>query len=330
LRLAREASRTSLFYLRGKKILLDYTWHYQRARRIFRHGGFTAAPAVKSVREVGVRVISSGGKDGLIELPDNYPELVDRVSESAKRRLDRSQDCSFFPALPEQPLPERTEDIPAVRNGEVIMMRLKDPFAVDGLEELCFPIMQELERKVYGAHVMADKVYVYRSPVSRQTPRGSWLWHFDNHPYEVLKVMIYLSDVGEHSAPFEYLRSPGPGGSVAGSPIAPLYGHSRIPRKAFARHLEKGVVRQKVTGPKGTLILFDNDVIHRGNLAAQASRDVLIFQVRPAAARLRPYVDPRWTGSFQHADFNLDPGDVNPSIRKPRGSVRQAPVEAFD
>ena len=78
------------------------------------------------------------------------------------------------------------------------------------------------------------------------------------------------------------------------------------------------------------MILFDNDVIHRGNLASQTHRDVLIFQVRPIAARLSPYVDARWTGSFQHADFNPDPEDVKPSFQKPRNFSRQAPIEPFD
>ena len=322
--------QTLFYYLRGKKILFNYTRHYHLAQRTYKEVCGETHPAVNSIREVGVRVISFGGTGNVIDLPDDYLELVHRVSEDVKSCLGRSKECSFFPGLPDGPIPERTEDIPAIRNGEVISIQLKNPLAIAGLEDLCRPIMRELERKIYGAYLTVEKVYLYRSPVSSQTPRVSWLWHFDNHPYEVLKVMIYLTDVGDQSAPFEYLRSPELAEPVAGSPIAPLYGHSRIPQKKLTRYLEKGFVRHKVIGPKGTMILFDNDVIHRGNLASQTCRDVVIFQVRPIAARLSPYVDPRWTGSFQHADFNLDPEDVRPSLQKPRGFSLQAPVEPFD
>lgn len=326
----RRTFQVFFYYLRGKKILLDYTRHYHKAQRAFRDAGEVAHPAVSSIRDVGVRVVSFGARDNVIDLPDDYLGLVDRVSESARAGFSQSKECSFFPGLAEGLIPERTEDIPAIRNGEVIIIQLKDPFKIDGLEDLCRPITRELERKIYGAYLTVEKVYLYRSPVSRQTPRVSWLWHFDNHPYEVLKVMIYLTDVGDQSAPFEYLRSAELAIPVAGSPIAPLYGHARIPRKKLTRYLEKGFERHKVIGPKGTMILFDNDVIHRGNLASHACRDVLTFQVRPIAARLSPYVDPRWTGSFQHADFNLDPEDVRPSLQEPRGFSRQAPVEPFD
>ena len=36
----------------------------------------------------------------------------------------------------------------------------------------------------------------------------SWTWHYDNHPVEILKVMIYLTDdaLGIKRS-FEYLRS---------------------------------------------------------------------------------------------------------------------------
>ena len=61
--------------------------------------------------------------------------------------------------------------------------------------------------------------------------------------------------------------------------------------------------------------LFDNNVAHRAVLARATYRDVLMFQVRPATFKTTPYVDRRWTGSFQHNDFALDPSDVRPSVK---------------
>ena len=70
-----------------------------------------------------------------------------------------------------------------------------------------------------------------------------------------------------------------------------------------------------MTGPAGTMIIFDDNIIHRGTLALEAHRDVLVLQVRPAAFRAEPYVSDRWTRSFQHLDVNRDPRDVTPRAR---------------
>ena len=67
-----------------------------------------------------------------------------------------------------------------------------------------------------------------------------------------------------------------------------------------------------VTGPRGTLVLFNDNVIHRATLADRAHRDVVVLQLRPVDAPQRPFVDPRWTGSFQHLDFNRDPRRIEP------------------
>src|SRR5262249_32615112 len=154
-------------------------------------------------------------------------------------------------------------DIEAVRSGEVITIQLVNPFRIEGLEELCSPILEEIEQKIYGSYAIVDKVYVYRSPVSRRAPAASWLWHFDNHPHEVLKVMIYLTNVTEGRAPFEYLRDARTLEPLRGAPLAPSYGTSRISDEAIARHVRAGCQPQRVTGKAGTLLIFDENVVHR-------------------------------------------------------------------
>jgi hypothetical protein len=303
-------------YLRGKRILADYTKYYRKAQGIFTSEGNAAHLKITPPRNVGVRVVFFGAKRNFINLPTAYLKLVKRVADSVKPLFDLTAECSFFPELQEGPVPERTNDIGAVKNGEIISIQLKNPLVVEGLEDLCAPIVQELENKVYGSYAIVDKVYIYRSPVSRQTRQVSWLWHYDNHPHEVLKVMIYLTDVSDCNAPFEYLRSKGSMTAVSGSPVAPHFSNSRISDDALTRYLSNGAERHRVTGPRGTMIVFDNNMIHRGNLASEGHRDVIIFQFRPVTTKTQPHIDPRWTGSFQHATFNIHPCDLKPSIVK--------------
>ncbi len=312
------ACEAPFYYRRAKQILIDYTNHYRRAQRVFREDGNFAPTAIDSLAELGVRVNCPGACSNLIKLPENYLSLVERVAESARRHLAATSRCSFFPALPPGSTEERVEDLAAVKDGAVIAIQLKNPLALEGLQDLCSPVMREVEQQIYGSYALLDKVYVYRNAVSRQAPQGAWLWHYDNHPFEILKIMIYLTDVDDESAPFEYLRYPGSMRAVAGARLTPLYGDSRVTKEELACYLADGLVPHRITGPRGTMIVFDNNMIHRSNLAVHTHRDVLILQVRPAAGRYRPYVDTRWTGSFQNAPFNRNPGYIKTTTRRLR------------
>lgn len=303
-------SRETALLWRGKRILQRYTAHYRQARRLY-------APATSptvSVYDVGVRV-AEPGEHGFLRVTAGFTDQVRDVARSISAALDRTDCCDLFPDVPPETLTPRTADVPAVADGQVITIKLRDPFAIDGIASLAAPLLCELEQRVYGCHLIVDKVYVYRSPVSRQVPKASWLWHFDNHPREMLKVMIYLTDVDEESAPFEYLRD-ADGRPRFGAPLAPLYGDSRVPAAEVERCLENGWHSHKVTGPAGTVLVFDDNVVHRGTLARSRHRDVIVYQVRPAHFNASPMVDAKWTGTFGHVDFNSDPTETRPVPRR--------------
>lgn len=301
--------------LRGKYILHRYTSHYRQARRAYASDGRNADGALGPLYDIGVRVIPPRAPDNPIALPLAYDALVSRVARSAAEALERSTSCHFFPRLPEGPIPARTSEIAAVVSGEVITIQLLEPFAIEGLHELCEPLLRELERTVYGSYTIADKVYIYRNPVSHQIPRTSWRWHFDNHPREILKVMVYLTDVSEDTAPFQYLREPTSGRPLPGTPLLPLFGDSRVPTDEIDRRLAGGWTCHSVTGPRGTIVVFDDNVVHRATLGKTGHRDVVVFQVRPAPFRATRHIDARWTGSFNHCGFNRDPWTLAQGLR---------------
>src|ERR1700694_2128600 len=74
------ACEAPFYYARAKRILRAYTKHYQQAQRIFSSENNTLAPAISSLRDFGIQVVSFGVEGNLIDLPDNYLDLVDRVS----------------------------------------------------------------------------------------------------------------------------------------------------------------------------------------------------------------------------------------------------------
>lgn len=296
---------------RGMRIVQRYTAHYRRARRIY---GSPATPPTTTLYDIGVQVVEPRGQ-GFLRVPSDFQAKVAEVARAVSAVLDRTEQCRFFPDVPPETLTPRTADVPAVVDGQVIKIEVRNPFAIDGIAALAEPLLAALEQQVYGCHLIVDKLYVYRSPVCRQVPIASWLWHFDNHPREILKVMVYLTDVDSESAPFEYLRD-GQSRPRPGTPLAPLHSDGRVPAAQVERWFAEGWESHKLTGPAGTVLVFDQNVIHRGTLAKSRHRDVVVYQVRPAHFKASPVVDPRWTGTFGDLDFNKNPNEMRP-VRRP-------------
>lgn len=309
------AVRLPISYLKARKISREYAAQHRRAQDFFASRKASTNPIIKSLSEIKVRILNPEG-NGFVVLPDRYLNLVRQIRDDVQVRFEVSGNCLFFPKLKISSVPRCTKDISAIKNGEIISVQLKDYLGIRGLEELCSGLMGELERKVFLSHVIVDKVYIYRSLPTHQEAQVSWLWHYDNHPNEILKIMIYLSDVDEKSGPFEYLRSTKSHEAAFIHP-RPLFDNSRISPKAIKRYLLDGYDCRRVTGPRGTMILFDNNVVHRASLAKSVYRDVIVLQIRPATFCPRSYIDPQWTGSFQHVDFNPNPYDYHPR-EKPR------------
>ena len=303
-------------YRRARRVLGVYSQHYAEARRRYQADGQPVDLAVASLVDVGVRRLAPGSSSNVINLPPDYLDLVARIAQDADRRFALAANCAFFPPLGAPARVERTEDVEEIRERRIITMQLVGALVLDGLETLCAALVPEVERRVYGSYALVDKIYVYRSPVSQAPPRASWLWHYDEHPLEVLKLMIYLTDVEADTAPFTYLAKGDPPVGVLGT-RNPLYGQSRISAERMDAYAARGCHPVSVTGPRGTAVLFNDNVVHRATLAERRHRDVLTLQLRPADVRRTPYVDPRWTGSFPHRDFNRDPRAIAPQVWPP-------------
>jgi hypothetical protein len=300
---------------RARKILQDYAEHHREAQQAYRADGHIPSLSVSSPKDVRVRRIDPQGGESFIELSENYRALTDRISHDVETKLGYVRNCWFFPKLKVPPAHDKVTDLEAVRNGEVIAVQLKDYLGVEGLNELCAHLIPEIEKKVYGSYVLVDKVYVYRNLVSHVKEQVSWTWHYDNHPVEVLKVMIYLTDVSESNGPFEYLRSSRTMEGIYRNPT-PLSGYGRVSSREVQGYLAEGAESQKVTGPRGTLLFFDDNVVHKANVAQSGYRDVIVLQLRPCTLRQRSFISSSHTGSFEHVDFNQDPWQYAPISKR--------------
>jgi hypothetical protein len=116
----------------------------------------------------------------------------------------------------------------------------------------------------------ADNWYTVPYPGAEERV-ASQQWHRDPEEEHVVKMFLYVSDVGEGAGPFEYVRSSAPGGR---------YGHLWPWRadqsiRLLDDELAAAVApedRVLCTGPAGTLILCDTSGFHRGGFARSAAR----------------------------------------------------------
>lgn len=206
------------------------------------------------------------------------------------------------------------------------------PFFED-IAKICNKYFKDyLERFVFGSYVYCDNIKIYKTPKEASQEKSSWMWHLDNNPKEQVKIMIYLSNVDENAGPFEYMIDPD-GQAVKASTRRIDYASwctskgihktkycswysSRVSQEAVKLMTQNGCKPNKICGNMGTVILFDNNIVHRGSLPIVDSRLAMTLQFRPVDVERTSLVDESYTGNgWEHTTFNKDP-EIIENVRR--------------
>ena len=139
---------------------------------------------------------------------------------------------------------------------------------------------------IFGCFVKIQEIKILRhlhlTPDNADWREGAFKWHSDQHPTELVNVMIYLDDVkNDESGPFQY---------VADNQDKPVYVNSisQFFDDDFVMSLG---VKKSVYGNPGHFFVFDNNFIHRAAPTTGKKRDVIIFQVRPTSKKNETFLD---------------------------------------
>jgi len=175
--------------------------------------------------------------------------------------------------------------------------------------KLCDMLIPSIEKNIYNSYVFVDFVKYYRTNVNKSSTVkevSSLLWHHDHHCSEQLKMMIYFTDVGPEDGPFEILRrtdnkrafkvenyrhdiNSWPQHGVKDPPMFNGGINNRIPNEWIDNKISEGYERYKITGEPGTIILFDNNIIHKANIARNHYRDVVNIEMKPSLSKQTKY-----------------------------------------
>jgi hypothetical protein len=131
------------------------------------------------------------------------------------------------------------------------------------------------------------------------------LWHRDPEDLRLIKVFIYLNDVGEESGPFSYVRHTHPFSEGAG--IIPHHHDSKRITDEEMQLTFPSTTWLSCTGPAKTMILADTVGYHRGGKPLKGNRILVTFTYTSGAPlskrRLRVTGEPsgRLTDMQSHA-----------------------------
>ena len=234
-------------------------------------------------------------EDGFLKLSKEYYKNIDIISEHIKSTItNKESQIKTSSSIEKEPI-----------------IRYKNVWSIPKLEEVCQEILPQIESNIFKSYVYLYGLYTYRNQPCEEEPRASWLWHYDNHPKEVLKMMIYLTDTHEDTGCFEILTDKS-GEAIKKETLRIDHkswqsNHSRVVGKELEDYMKAGSKIKKITGNKGTICLFDNNIIHRASTAKRGYRDAIVLMFRPWNKKIRPYISKDYTGSNNHRDVFKNP-----------------------
>lgn len=169
------------------------------------------------------------------------------------------------------------------------------------IDEIITPRTAQILELFFGSNFKLIQATCYRTKATEEAPANSWVWHSDNAPQRIYKIMIYLSDTTRESGAFAYHSQ------EDSRRLAPFF-LDRYQTAHIQSELDDPNRYAFAEGKKGTVVLFDNNLIHRGTIPKPGThRDALFFFVSPSFVPWRDHYrthglsshrNPSWENPF--------------------------------
>jgi len=259
--------------------LYDNTLPYAVNRRYVRYGksqcGTGATWPMRSEDPVVVRGAVAPS------LAESCSQAISRGIESGA--LSRSADLPFMVSVPK----------PLDLFGTAILDVLDGPLG-DGV------------RRLYGSEFRVEWLDCYRTYHGER--QASWLWHIDNVPPYLLKVLLYLTDSDADTGVTEFLSS----SDTRAFREVGYFGVTRNERRTDLAELarQRNFSYRPLSFPmkRGDAVIFNTNMLHRGGEVRQGFRDVMSFQILPSRRPWRSHFETMGTEQIQAAGgFPRDP-----------------------
>jgi hypothetical protein len=229
------------------RVTLQYLAYVRRCRRAYPRA--SPPPAV-------ARAAADLRRDGYVVLPPGDAS----VARGLAGKVDR-----LIGSLGE----------PGTAMGEDWMIQLPDAMGrVPDAVELLRPDVVATLEAYYRSYFKIFCVEIYRLVPTAREPQLSSLWHIDNYPPGLLKVFVYLTDCDRKTGALRLNSRPR---------------SRRLIRSGFFDRHRAGPFREAlerdavpVEGPAGTVIIWDQNLVHRACAPEVGLRDAVSIKLLPS------------------------------------------------
>lgn len=178
---------------------------------------------------------------------------------------------------------EKLAAVPLV-NGYAQFPRQYNPLLVPHL----FRVLQENSGPIeacFRSHFRVNWFEVQMIAPGQQPSGSSFGYHIDDTPLPLIKLFIYLTDTGEANGAFRALDYRDTDDLLRRGmldSVPPGEKRAQAQRLVTPDHEKRLRV---VEGPKGTVFVFDNNLVHRGTLPRQGKRVHVSMEIIPSPVR---------------------------------------------
>ena len=144
---------------------------------------------------------------------------------------------------------------------------LSNPFNINGLFELIKKYLVPFSYLYYGCIPTIGYIKIIKS-YTLSSAKDTQFFHRDPGSYNLLKAIIYVSDVDSDSGPLVYV-----GGSNKDNLIG-VSGRDRVSDSHIQERYENCI--NEITGPSGQISFFNARGIHKGKLPVKNDRVAII------------------------------------------------------
>jgi Phytanoyl-CoA dioxygenase (PhyH) len=172
------------------------------------------------------------------------------------------------------------ESIPLV-NGFAQLPRAQNPKVVPYLVRILHEHAAAIEACL-GAHFRVNWFEVQKIAPGRQPAGSSFAYHSDDTPLPVLKLFVYLTDTTESNGAFRAFTYPHTDRLLRLGMLESVHPGQRRESAQALVPPEMEEFLTVVEGRKGTVFLFDNNLIHKGTLPRQGIRLHVSMELMPS------------------------------------------------
>ena len=123
------------------------------------------------------------------------------------------------------------------------------------------------------------------TPVKNHDDDESLLWHYDDNPIGILKIFIYCSNQDKDTGAFTFIELE-KSEKIKCDGFFTYTTEDRIKNQnIFFKNIDNTDINI-AAGDEGSILVFQNNIVHKGNLPLRDKRNLIVLEVMPSTSEM--------------------------------------------